>query len=66
MAYLLRKIRKLYAAFPHLRNVCKFYIKFRKILKDGERLQANREKLGSVVFQRRLNKLHLRLDGLIN
>lgn len=65
MAHLLRKIRKLYASFPQLRSVCAFYIKFRKILKDGERLQANREKLDAVVFERRLNKLHQRLDALI-
>jgi transposase len=65
MAHLLRKIRKLDAAFPELKSVCQFYVKFRKILKDGERLQANREKLGAVVFERRLRKLHLRLDALI-
>ena len=65
MAHLLRKIRKLYAAFPELKSVCQFYVKFRKILKDGERLQANQEKLEAIVFERRLNKLHLRLDALI-
>jgi len=65
MSHLLRKIRKLYAAFPNLRSVFKFYIKFRKILRDGERLQAKREELEEVVFERRLRKLHTRLDKLL-
>ena len=66
MAHLLRKIRKLYAAFPHLEEVCKFYIKFRRILRDGQRLQAKRVELEPFIFKRRLDKLHLRLDALIN
>jgi len=61
MAHLLRKIRKLHKAFPNLRSVFKFYVKFRKILRDGERLQEKREELGEEVFQRRLKKLHTRL-----
>ena len=65
MAHLLRKIRKLHKAFPNLRSVFKFYLKFRKILRDGERLQRNQEKLGDIVFQRRLRKLHVRLDQLL-
>lgn len=65
MAHLLRKIRKLYKAFPKLRSVLKFYIKFRRILRDGQRLQAKRNELGEKVFQRRLTKLHTRLDDLI-
>jgi len=65
MAHLLRKIRKLFAAFPKLRSVYKFYIKFRKILRDGERLQYQRKELGEIVFKRRLGKLHERLDGLL-
>ncbi len=65
MAHLLRKIRKLFAAFPTLRTVYKFYIKFRKILRDGERLQSNRKDLEEHVFKRRLEKLHIRLDELL-
>ncbi len=65
MAHLLRKIRKLYVAFPKLKSVFKFYIKFRKILRDGERLQKQQEKLGEIVFKRRLNKLHDRLNELL-
>ena len=65
MAHLLRKIRKLYAAFPRLRSVLQFYIKFRRILRDGQRLQVKRTELGEETFQRRLGKLHTRLDELV-
>lgn len=65
MAHLLRKIRELYRAFPNLGSVFKFYIQFRRILRDGERLQSGRNKLGEEVFNRRLNKLHERLDELL-
>jgi hypothetical protein len=65
MAHLIRKIRDLHKAFPDLKCVYSFYIKFRKILRDGERLQTQRRKLGEIVFKRRLNKLHARLDKLL-
>ena len=65
MAHLLRKIRKLFAAFPKLRSVFKFYMKLRRILRDGQRLQAKRDSLGEQVFERRLKKLHNRLDQLL-
>ncbi len=65
MAHLLRKIRKLYAAFPRLRSVFKFYVKFRKILRDGQRLQGQQDQLEEHVFKRRLEKLHNRLDQLL-
>jgi len=66
MAHLLRKIRKLRDAFPRLSTIVKFYIKLRRILRDGERLQTYREKLGEKVFQRRLKRLEKRLDNLLN
>lgn len=65
MAHLLRKIRKLYAAFPELKSVHSFYIRFRRILRDGERLQDKRSELEEFVFKRRLDKLHKRLDNLL-
>jgi transposase len=65
MAHLLRKIRKFRSAFPHLVDIAKFYVKLRRIIRDGERLQANREKLGEVVFQRRLVRLKKRLGDLL-
>jgi len=66
MAHLLRKIRKFRDAFPRLSSIVKFYLKLRRILRDGERLQADREKLGEKVFQRRLKRLEKRLDDLLN
>lgn len=66
MAHLLRKIRKFRDAFPHLSDIVKFYMKLRRILRDGERLQVNREKLGEIVFRRRLNRLKKRLEDLLN
>jgi transposase len=65
MAHLLRKIRKLHDAFPKLRSIRKFYVKFRKILRDGERLQKQREQLTEEEFERRLKRIHHRLDELV-
>ena len=39
MAHLLRKIRQFRDAFPSLPSILKFYLKLRRILRDGERLQ---------------------------
>lgn len=64
MAHLLRKIRKFGAAFPHLVDIVKFYM--RRIIRDGEKLQAEREKIGEAVFKRRLKKLRKRLEALLN
>ena len=66
MAHLLRKIRKFRDAFPKLLSIVKFYLKLRRILRDGERLQTNREKLGEKVFQRRLQRLKDRLNDLLS
>ena len=65
MSHLLRKIRKFRDAYPHLTDIVKFYMKFRRIIRDGERLQINRENLGEVVFKRRLKLLEKRLDNLV-
>ncbi len=66
MAHVFRKIRKFRDAFPHLVDIVKFYTKLRKILRDGEQLQKGRKKLGEAVFQRRLKRLHNRLEDLVN
>lgn len=66
MAHLLRKIRKFRDAFPNLTSIVKFYLKLRRILRDGERLQKNREQLGEEVFQRRLKRLKERLEDLLD
>ena len=66
MAHLFRKIRKFRDAFPHLSSIVKFYVKLRRILRDGEWLQRNRKELGEKVFQRRLKRLKKRLEKLVN
>ncbi len=66
MAHVFRKIRKFREAFPHLVDIAKFYVKLRRLLRDGERLQESREALGEAVFQRRLKRLHDRLEDLVN
>ena len=65
LAHLLRKVRKFRDAFPHLTDIVKFYLKFRRIIRDGERLQKNRDQLGELVFQRRLKQLKQRLADLL-
>ena len=66
MAHLLRKIRKFRDAFPNLTSIVKFYLKLRRILRDGERLQKIREQVGEDVFKRRLKRLKKRLEDLLN
>jgi cell division septum initiation protein DivIVA len=65
LAHLLRKVRKFRDAFPQLTDIVKFYLKFRRIIRDGERLQKNRDKLGELVFRRRLKRLKQRLADLL-
>ncbi|MGD2024281.1 MAG: IS66 family transposase [Desulfobacterales bacterium] len=65
LSHLLRKVRKFRDAFPHLTDIVKFYLKFRRIIRDGERLQQNRDQLGELVFQRRLKRLKQRLADLL-
>jgi hypothetical protein len=65
LSHLLRKIRKFRDAFPHLSDIVKFYLKFRRIIRDGERLQKNRDQLGELIFQRRLKRLKKRLADLL-
>jgi len=61
-----QRLKKFRDAFPHLSSIVKFYVKLRRILRDGERLQRNRRELGEKVFQRRLNRLKMRLEKLVN
>lgn len=65
LSHLFRKVRKFRDAFPHLTDVVKFYLKFRRIIRDGEKLQQNRDQLGELVFQRRLKRLNKRLANLL-
>lgn len=65
MSHIFRKIRKLRDAFPRYYSVLQFYEKLKKIIEDGEILQANRKKVGESIFQANLQRLHIRLDKLL-
>lgn len=65
MAHIMRKIRKFRDAYPRYYSIMQFYRKLRRLLMDGVRLQENRKKLGDEVFNRRLKRLHDRLDNLL-
>lgn len=65
MAHLLRKIRKFYAKFPELKDIARFYVKFRRIIRDGERLQGLRKEYGEEKFLRRLGRLENRVEELL-
>jgi len=65
MAHIFRKIRAFIDAFPQYRSLMTFYLKLRRIIRDGEKLQAARDGLSEWVFQRRLKALEQRLDALL-
>ncbi len=65
MAHLLRKMRKFCAKFPELKDIARFYVKFRRIIRDGERLQKMRKEYGEEKFSRRLGRLENRLEELL-
>lgn len=65
MAHIFRKIRAYIDAYPQYRTIMTFYLKLRKIIREGEKLQKARGELGEMVFQRRLKALRRRLDELL-
>jgi transposase len=65
MAHVLRKIRKFHAAFPELEDVYQFYLKLRKILRDGVILQGQRPQYNTPIFENKVEELHIRLDKLL-
>jgi len=65
MAHIFRKVKKLRDAFPELVSISKFYIKLRRIIRDGEKLQKQKSGLDELVFKRRLLRLHERLEKLV-
>lgn len=65
MAHIFRKIRAFIDAYPAYRSLMAFYLKLRRIIKDGEKLQKARGDIAGAVFQRRLKRLHQRLDELL-
>lgn len=66
MAHIFRKIRKFRDAYPDHYCIVSFYHRLRRILSDGERLQAARKELGDEVFKRRLELLKIRLQKLLD
>jgi hypothetical protein len=65
MAHIFRKIRAFIDAYPQYRSMMTFYLKLRRIVKDGQKLQKARAELGEAVYERRLKALHRRLDKLL-
>ena len=65
MAHIFRKIRAFINAYPQYRSIMTFYLKLRKIIRDGETLQKARPELDELVFRRRLKALRQRLDDLL-
>ena len=65
MAHIFRKIRKFIEAYPHYRSVLKFYLKLRRIIRDGVKLQESRATIGELVYQKRLKLLKNRLEELL-
>ncbi len=65
MAHIFRKIRGFIDAFPQYRSIMKFYLKLRRLIRDGEKLQVERGGLEEMVFHRRLKDLEKRLDELL-
>ena len=65
MAHIFRKIRAFIDAYPQYRSIMTFYLKLKKIIRQGEKLQHARGELGEIAFQRRLKALRKRLDELL-
>ncbi len=65
MAHIFRKIRKFIEKYPQYRSIMQFYLKLRKIIKDGETLQIKRHELDELTFQRRLKALKQRIHDLL-
>lgn len=66
MPHIYRKIQAFIIDFPQYRTILTFYLKLRKILRDGEKLQEKRYDLKEDTFQHNLKKLEQRLQELLN
>jgi transposase len=65
MAHIFRKIRAFIDTYPQYRSIMQFYLKLRRIIRDGEQLQKKRKELDELSFRRRLKKLQQRLHDLL-
>ena len=66
MAHIFRKISHLIKEYPDLRSLLRFYSKLKRILKDGEKLQALHKSIGEEAFLRRYDLLKARLQTLLS
>jgi len=65
MAHVFRKIRRLVQDHPDARSVLRFYLRFKRILRDGERLQQRAVHLDEDALLRSYERLEDRLDQLL-
>lgn len=65
MVHLFRKIRNFIKEFPQYRSIMKFFLKLKRIIREGEKLQKARSTMGEEAFQRRLGLLKKRLSELL-
>ena len=66
MAHIFRKIRKLKEAFPQYYSIIRFYERLKKIIEDAEKLHKQLGIIDKTSFKRKLKKLEIRLDDLLN
>jgi transposase len=65
MAHVFRKIRRLVKDNPSARSILHFYVRLKRILRDGERLQQRAPQLDQDSLLRANQRLEARLDQLL-
>jgi transposase len=65
MAHVFRKIRRLVQDNPEARSILRFYLRFKRILRDGERLQQRAAHLDEDALLHSYERLGDRLDQLL-
>ena len=65
MAHVFRKIRRLVEDNPNARSILRFYVRLKRILRDGERLQQRAPQLDQDSLLRAYERLEARLDQLL-
>ncbi|HEX4594572.1 MAG TPA: IS66 family transposase [Bryobacteraceae bacterium] len=65
MAHVFRKIRRLVKDNPDARSILRFYLRFKRILRDGQRLQQRAVHLDEDALLRSYERLEARLDQLL-
>ncbi|MBF0209020.1 MAG: IS66 family transposase [Oligoflexia bacterium] len=65
-SHLFRKIKAFKDAYPQYYSLLKFYVKFKRIITDGEKIKNERLELGEESFNHRLLLLKNRLQNLLS